>query len=74
MTYSVELTKVDKYDHEKFLENAVFELQDKDGNTIKKGMTTNEDGKLLINNLRLRSLSICRNKSTSVLSIRSKTN
>ncbi|MCC2248763.1 Ig-like domain-containing protein [Virgibacillus sp. AGTR] len=49
---SVELTKVDKYDHEKFLENAVFELQDKDGNTIKKGMTTNEDGKLLINNLR----------------------
>ncbi|MGM7636659.1 SpaA isopeptide-forming pilin-related protein [Bacillus sp. Hm123] len=48
----VELTKVDEYDHKLTLKDAEFEVQDKDGKVIKDKLTTNEEGKLLVEDLR----------------------
>ncbi|MEZ2716176.1 SpaA isopeptide-forming pilin-related protein [Niallia circulans] len=48
---SVKLTKVEKDDHSIVLADAVFELQDKDGNTINSDLKTDEEGKILIENL-----------------------
>ncbi|WP_412759308.1 collagen binding domain-containing protein [Niallia circulans] len=48
---SVELTKVEKDDHSIVLADAVFELQDKDGNIIKSDLITDEEGKILVENL-----------------------
>ncbi|OZI12636.1 hypothetical protein CEW92_05640 [Bacillaceae bacterium SAS-127] len=48
----IELTKVDEYDHKITLKDAEFELQDKDGKVIKDKLTTNEEGKLLVEDLR----------------------
>lgn len=47
---SVILTKTDKKTGEN-LSGAVFELQDKSGNTLQEGLTTGLDGQLLISNL-----------------------
>ncbi|WP_338753141.1 SpaA isopeptide-forming pilin-related protein [Bacillus sp. FJAT-52991] len=52
MLGDVELTKVDEYDHKITLKDAEFELQDKDGKVIKDKLTTNDEGKLLIEDLR----------------------
>ncbi|MBO1911604.1 hypothetical protein J4G37_43290, partial [Microvirga sp. 3-52] len=51
ITGSVELTKVDKENGELTLSGAEFELQDAEGNTLQEGLTTDEDGKLVVNDL-----------------------
>ena len=48
---SVVLTKVDA-DSKAPLENAVFTLQDEQGNPLQEGLTTGTDGKLTINDLK----------------------
>ena len=48
---SVVLTKVDA-DSNDPLENAVFTLQDEQGNPLQEGLTTGTDGKLTINDLK----------------------
>ena len=48
---SVVLTKVDA-DSKAALENAVFTLQDEQGNPLQEGLTTGTDGKLTINDLK----------------------
>ena len=48
---SVVLTKVDA-DSKSPLENAVFTLQDEQGNPLQEGLTTGTDGKLTINDLK----------------------
>ncbi|MEC0282019.1 SpaA isopeptide-forming pilin-related protein [Terribacillus saccharophilus] len=47
----VELTKVNSHDNSEKLAGAVFELQDQDGNTIEKNLTTDEAGKIAIDGL-----------------------
>uniref|UniRef100_UPI001ABE52AD SpaA isopeptide-forming pilin-related protein n=1 Tax=Gracilibacillus suaedae TaxID=2820273 RepID=UPI001ABE52AD len=49
-TGAVELTKVDEVGES--LEGAVFELMDEAGNLLQTGLTTNESGKLLIEDLK----------------------
>ncbi|WP_100403553.1 SpaA isopeptide-forming pilin-related protein [Bacillus sp. FJAT-42315] len=48
----VELTKVDKDDPKKTLAGAVFTLKDQYGNTLKEGLTTDENGKIFVKNLK----------------------
>ncbi|GGE82877.1 SpaA isopeptide-forming pilin-related protein [Priestia taiwanensis] len=48
----VELTKVDVENNEITLANAEFELQDQDGNTLATGFTTNDQGKIVVPNLK----------------------
>ncbi|WP_423363875.1 MSCRAMM family protein [Mycoplasma sp. P36-A1] len=48
---SVQLTKTDK-ETNKVLQGAVFELQDKDGNVIKSNLTTDENGKIIVKDLK----------------------
>lgn len=43
---TVELTKVDKNDTDKKLQDAGFEVQDKDGNVIESNLTTDGNGKI----------------------------
>ncbi|WP_141426354.1 SpaA isopeptide-forming pilin-related protein [Enterococcus faecalis] len=50
MTGSVVLTKTDEETNE-VLQGAVFELQDKDGNVLQSGLTTNEAGQLSVDEL-----------------------
>lgn len=50
MTGSVVLTKTDEETNE-ILQGAVFELQDKDGNALQSGLTTNEAGQLSVDEL-----------------------
>ncbi|PQB34558.1 hypothetical protein CUN31_01735 [Enterococcus faecalis] len=50
MTGSVVLTKTDEETNE-VLQGAVFELQDKDGNVLQSGLTTNEEGQLSVDEL-----------------------
>ncbi|MFC0299701.1 SpaA isopeptide-forming pilin-related protein [Virgibacillus soli] len=47
-----ELTKVDFDNEELVLEGVQFALQDSEGNTLQEDLTTDQDGKLLITNLR----------------------
>ncbi len=49
---SVELVKVDEDDEDKTLAGAVFELQNEAGDTVKKDITTDENGKIVVENLR----------------------
>jgi len=49
-TGSVELLKVNE--NGDTLENAVFELQDEDGNTLRENLTTDSDGKLFVDDLK----------------------
>src|SRR5690625_1760973 len=49
-TGSVELLKVNE--NGDTLKNAVFELQDEDGNTLRENLTTDSDGKLIIEELK----------------------
>ncbi len=49
---SVELVKVDEDDEDKTLAGAVFELQNEAGETVKKDITTDENGKIVVENLR----------------------
>src|SRR5690625_2110542 len=49
-TGSVELLKVNE--NKDALEGAVFELQDEDGNTLQKDLTTDSDGKLFVDDLK----------------------
>ncbi|WP_179104318.1 SpaA isopeptide-forming pilin-related protein [Virgibacillus proomii] len=49
---SIELVKVDEDNKDKTLEGAVFELQDAEGNTLQEGLTTNEAGKIVVEDLR----------------------
>ncbi|UAT30506.1 hypothetical protein K7T73_18540 [Bacillus badius] len=51
-TGSVELIKVDKDNHQLTLEGAVFKLQDSQGNTLREELTTNKEGKLVVNGLK----------------------
>lgn len=48
---SVELVKVDE-DSKAGLEGAVFSLQDKEGNDLQTGLTTDKDGKLVVKDLK----------------------
>ncbi|WP_195913991.1 SpaA isopeptide-forming pilin-related protein [Planomicrobium sp. YIM 101495] len=48
---SVELTKVAAEDTALVLEGAVFELQDAEGNTLQEGLTTNAEGKFVVDGL-----------------------
>nr|WP_249316973.1 SpaA isopeptide-forming pilin-related protein [Bacillus sp. FJAT-50079] len=52
ITGSVQLTKVDKDDHSLVVPNAEFELQDADGDIIQSGLVTDEEGKLVVENLK----------------------
>ncbi|MBP3040219.1 LPXTG cell wall anchor domain-containing protein, partial [Bacillaceae bacterium Marseille-Q3522] len=52
ITGSVELTKYDKDTQSLTLEGAVFALQDSEGKTLQEGLKTNENGKLVINDLK----------------------
>ncbi|USK43597.1 Cna B-type domain-containing protein [Cytobacillus oceanisediminis] len=49
---TVELTKVDSDNHQIKLEGAVFKLQDAEGTTLKEGLTTDSNGKLVIDDLK----------------------
>jgi LPXTG-motif cell wall-anchored protein len=49
---SVELIKVDKDNNQIVLEGAEFELRDAEGNILQSGLTTNEEGKLVVKNLK----------------------
>lgn len=51
-TGSVELTKVDRDHQEQTLAGAEFELQDANGKTLQTGLTTNQAGKLVVDNLK----------------------
>ncbi|MFP7492529.1 SpaA isopeptide-forming pilin-related protein [Terribacillus saccharophilus] len=48
---SVELIKVNAHDNSEKLSGAVFELQDQDGKVIKENLTTDEAGKITVDNL-----------------------
>ncbi|SDC05994.1 LPXTG-motif cell wall anchor domain-containing protein [Terribacillus halophilus] len=47
----VELIKVNTHDNTEKLAGAVFELQDQDGNVIKENLTTDESGKISVDDL-----------------------
>ncbi|WP_279041604.1 collagen binding domain-containing protein [Brevibacillus borstelensis] len=49
---SVELVKVDEFDHNITLAGAVFELRDADGKTLQSNLSTDENGKLVIPDLK----------------------
>ncbi|WP_242320749.1 SpaA isopeptide-forming pilin-related protein [Bacillus cereus group sp. BfR-BA-01312] len=49
---SVELTKIDDIDINTKLANAVFNLLDADGELVKEGLKTNDEGKIVVENLR----------------------
>ncbi|HHT7011038.1 TPA: SpaA isopeptide-forming pilin-related protein, partial [Bacillus cereus] len=49
---SVELTKIDDIDTNTKLANAVFDLLDADGEIVEKGLKTNNEGKIVVENLR----------------------
>lgn len=49
---AVELTKVDRRNHGNVLAGAEFELQDRNGVTLQTGLTTDENGKLVVDELR----------------------
>ncbi len=51
-TGSVELIKIDEDDAEIKLEGAEFELQDSEGNMLQEGLTTDETGKLVVEDLK----------------------
>ncbi|MFC4386692.1 Cna B-type domain-containing protein [Gracilibacillus marinus] len=48
---SVNLIKVDADDHKQGLEGAVFTLFDESGNVIKEGLTTDENGEIIVDQL-----------------------
>ncbi|MFA8439024.1 SpaA isopeptide-forming pilin-related protein [Pueribacillus sp. YX66] len=48
---TVELTKVDE-DTKEALKGVVFELQDKEGNTLQENLTTDENGKITVDGLK----------------------
>ncbi|WP_166554448.1 MULTISPECIES: SpaA isopeptide-forming pilin-related protein [Clostridia] len=52
LTGKVELTKIDKDNKKQFLEGAVFELQNEAGKMLQKGLTTNKDGKIVVEDLK----------------------
>ncbi|PEW87345.1 collagen-binding protein [Bacillus cereus] len=49
---SVELTKIDDIDTNTKLANAVFNLLDADGELVEEGLKTNDEGKLIVKDLR----------------------
>ncbi|MGM2607849.1 SpaA isopeptide-forming pilin-related protein [Bacillus cereus group sp. BceL008] len=49
---SVELTKIDDIDTDTKLANAVFNLLDADGEIVEEGLKTNDEGKIVVENLR----------------------
>ncbi|MDM5270329.1 SpaA isopeptide-forming pilin-related protein [Bacillus wiedmannii] len=49
---SVELTKIDDIDTDTKLANAVFNLLDADGELVEEGLKTNDEGKIIVENLR----------------------
>ncbi|MEG7969602.1 SpaA isopeptide-forming pilin-related protein [Bacillus cereus group sp. Sample30] len=49
---SVELTKIDDFDTDTKLSNAVFNLLDADGEIVEEGLKTNDEGKIVVENLR----------------------
>ncbi|QWG53281.1 LPXTG cell wall anchor domain-containing protein [Bacillus mycoides] len=49
---SVELTKIDDIDTDAKLANAVFNLLDADGELVEEGLKTNDEGKIVVENLR----------------------
>ncbi|MGX5475196.1 SpaA isopeptide-forming pilin-related protein [Bacillus toyonensis] len=49
---SVELTKIDDIDINTKLANAVFNLLDADGELVEEGLKTNDEGKIVVENLR----------------------
>ncbi|GAB6558875.1 SpaA isopeptide-forming pilin-related protein [Bacillus mobilis] len=49
---SVELTKIDDIDTDTKLAHAVFNLLDADGEVVKEGLRTNDEGKIVVENLR----------------------
>ncbi|MED1683973.1 SpaA isopeptide-forming pilin-related protein, partial [Bacillus paranthracis] len=49
---SVELTKIDDIDTDTKLSNAVFNLLDADGEIVEDGLKTNDEGKIVVENLR----------------------
>ncbi|HFK1789236.1 TPA: SpaA isopeptide-forming pilin-related protein [Bacillus pacificus] len=49
---SVELTKIDDIDTDTKLANAVFDLLDADGEIVEEGLKTNDEGKIVVENLR----------------------
>ncbi|MED1381092.1 SpaA isopeptide-forming pilin-related protein, partial [Bacillus mycoides] len=49
---SVELTKIDDIDTDTKLANAVFNLLDTDGELVEEGLKTNDEGKIVVENLR----------------------
>ncbi|MFF2883234.1 SpaA isopeptide-forming pilin-related protein [Bacillus toyonensis] len=49
---SVELTKIDDIDIDTKLANAVFNLLDADGELVEEGLKTNNEGKIVVENLR----------------------
>ncbi|MEC2532434.1 SpaA isopeptide-forming pilin-related protein, partial [Bacillus cereus] len=49
---SVELTKIDDIDMNTKLANAVFNLLDADGELVEEGLKTNDEGKIVVENLR----------------------
>ncbi|MCM3715640.1 SpaA isopeptide-forming pilin-related protein [Alkalihalobacillus oceani] len=49
---AVELTKVDRRNHGNVLAGAEFELQNRHGVTLQAGLTTDENGKLVVDELR----------------------
>ncbi|MFP7479764.1 SpaA isopeptide-forming pilin-related protein [Terribacillus saccharophilus] len=51
VTGAIQLTKVDRDQKETLLAGAVFELQTADGKTLREGLTTNEAGVLVIDQL-----------------------
>ena len=46
------LVKVDEDNQDKTLEGAVFELQGADGKVLQEGLTTNAEGKIVVENLK----------------------
>ncbi|PGB55303.1 SpaA isopeptide-forming pilin-related protein, partial [Bacillus anthracis] len=49
---SVELIKIDDIDTDTKLANAVFNLLDADGEIVEEGLKTNDEGKIIVENLR----------------------
>ncbi|PGX51171.1 collagen-binding protein, partial [Bacillus anthracis] len=49
---SVELIKIDDIDTDTKLANAVFNLLDADGEVVEEGLKTNDEGKIIVENLR----------------------
>ncbi|WHY29158.1 SpaA isopeptide-forming pilin-related protein [Bacillus wiedmannii] len=49
---SVELTKIDDIDTDTKLAHAVFNLLDADGEIVEEGLKTNDEGKIVVENLR----------------------